>query len=200
MKAAGIESPGQATHTDVPGADVHTKAITIFGSAQPHPGSALYEQARRLGRLLAKRGFAVVNGGYSGTMQASSQGATEGGGQAVGITCAIFDDRRSGGNPYLSHEIHTADLLARLRQLTERCDGFVVLDGGVGTLLELLLVWNLLAVGVIDKPCILVGAHWRQVLRDLKRQTQVNSQLCALLSVTDSVEDAVQLLDASLGR
>ena len=179
---------------------MHREVIAIFGSAQPHPGSALYEQARRLGRLLAERGFTVVNGGYSGTMQASSQGATEAGGQAVGITCAIFDDGRPGGNPYLTHEIHTADLLARLRRLTERCDGFVVVEGGVGTLLELLLVWNLLAIGVIDKPCILVGAHWREVLRDLERQTQVNDQLCALLRVTDSVEDAVRLLEASLGK
>ena len=136
-----------------------SKAITVFGSAQPPPGSPLYEQARTLGRLLAEAGFTVVNGGYTGTMEGVSQGATEAGGTVVGITCAVFDGRRAAGNPYLSSTVHSPDLLARLRQLVERGNAFIVLSGGIGTLLELFLVWNLSAVGSVDKPCILVGSH-----------------------------------------
>lgn len=175
-----------------------TRSITVFGSSQPRPGSTAYEQARALGRLLAEAGFSVVNGGYYGTMQAVSQGATEVGGLATGVTCALFDGSRSGGNRYLDKEIHTPDLLARLRQLLALSDGFVVLSGGVGTLLELLLVWNLLAVGALNKPCILVGAHWRRVLAGLEKETEVRPEHIALLIVVDTPAEAVQALKQAI--
>lgn len=175
-----------------------SKAVTVFGSAQPLPGSEGYEQARRLGEQLARAGFIVVNGGYTGTMQGVSHGAREAGGQAVGITCALFDERRPGGNPYLSETVHTPDLLARLRLLLDRGDAFVVLDGGVGTLLELFLVWNLLATGTLHKPCVLVGAHWRRVLDALVRETRLGDQHLSLLQVVDTVPEAIDLLQQAL--
>ena len=174
--------------------------IAVFGSSQPRPGSAAYEQARLLGRLLVEAGFAIVNGGYSGTMQGASQGAAEAGGEAIGITCAAFDGTRPGGNAYLSRAIHTPDLLARLRQLIERSDGFVVLGGGVGTLLELFLTWNLLVIGIVDKPCVLVGAHWRRVLAALERETGVGPRHVAMLQVVDTPQEAVSFLEAVIGH
>ena len=175
------------------------KSVTVFGSSRPAPGSAGYEQARKLGRLLAQAGFRVVNGGYSGTMQGVSQGATDVGGRATGITCAVFDGQRAGGNPYLSDSFHAADLLARLAKLVELSDAYVVLYGGIGTLLELFLVWNMLANGVIDKPCILVGATWRRALQDLAQETQVGAQHIAMLQVADTVQEAVALLRRAIG-
>jgi uncharacterized protein (TIGR00730 family) len=179
-------------------------AVTVFGSSQPRPGSVAYERARTLGRLLARTGFDVVNGGYSGTMQAVSQGATELGGKAVGITCALFDGQRPGGNAYLTLEHHTPDLLARLRQLVAHGQAFAVLGGGVGTLLELLLVWNLSAISTPigvrpagiepNKPCILVGTHWRRVLADLGRETEITPKHIDLLHIVDTPEEAVELL------
>ena len=181
------------------GPTVTSQAIAVFGSSQPKPGSAAYEQARTLGHLLAQAGWTVINGGYNGTMAGSSQGASEADGQAVGITCAIFDDLRTGRNPYLSQAIHTPDLIARLRQLTERADGFVVLGGGVGTLLELFLVWNLRTIGVIDAPIVLLGAHWRAVLASLERETDVTAQFVAQVQVVDTPLEAIQTLRAQLG-
>lgn len=173
------------------------KSVTVFGSAQPRLGSAAYEQARDLGRRLAQAGFIVVNGGYTGTMEGVSRGATEAGGAAHGVTCAVFDDRRPGGNPYLSTAAHTPDLFSRLRTLIDLGDAYLVLDGGVGTLLELFLVWNLRALHINDKPCILIGAHWRQVLDDLLRHTQLGPQHTAMLAVVDTNEQAIDLLRAT---
>jgi uncharacterized protein (TIGR00730 family) len=182
---------------------VERPTITVFGSSQPTPDSAAYKRARTLGRLLAKAGFDVVNGGYSGTMQGVSQGAVEAGGKAVGITCALFDGRRPGGNSYLSQAVHAPDLLARLRQLVERGEAFIVLGGGVGTLLELLLVWNLCAIGAstgvgASKPCILVGAHWRRVLAGLERETEITPGHTALLHIADTPEEAIEFLNHTL--
>jgi uncharacterized protein (TIGR00730 family) len=176
------------------------RSITVFGSAQPQPDSPAYKQACELGRRLASAGFAVINGGYTGTMSAVSQGAVEAGGTATGITCALFDSSRPQGNPYLSAAIHTPDLLSRLRQLVERGDGYVVLGGGVGTLLELFLVWNMLAIGVFSRPCVLVGAHWRRVLFDLVAETQVGPEHTAMLHIADTVKDAVRWLSDTLAN
>jgi uncharacterized protein (TIGR00730 family) len=175
-----------------------SKTVAVFGSSQPLPGSAGYEEARELGRLLAQAGFGVVNGGYSGTMQGVSQGATEVGGRATGITCAVFDGARPGGNPYLSDSVHAPDLLARLRKLVDLSDAYVVLYGGVGTLLERFLVWNLLDIGIINRPCILVGAFWRRVLEGLERETRIQARHVAGLVVVDTVQQAVAVLQKAI--
>jgi predicted Rossmann-fold nucleotide-binding protein len=38
--------------------------VTVFGSSRPREGDADYEEARVLGRALAKHGFSVCSGGY----------------------------------------------------------------------------------------------------------------------------------------
>jgi predicted Rossmann-fold nucleotide-binding protein len=38
--------------------------ITVFGSSRPRAGEPDYEEARRLGSELARRGFQVCSGGY----------------------------------------------------------------------------------------------------------------------------------------
>jgi predicted Rossmann-fold nucleotide-binding protein len=88
--------------------------------------------------------------------------------------------------------------MARLRTLVDRGDGYVVLDGGVGTLLELFLVWNLLAIGASARPCILVGAHWRRALAGLARETQLGPQHVGLIRMVDTVDEAVDALQGLL--
>jgi uncharacterized protein (TIGR00730 family) len=184
--------------TKLAGSEEERPTITVFGSSQPSPGSAAYEQARKLGRLLAEAGLVVANGGYSGTMEGVSRGAAEAGGKVVGITCALFDGQRPRGNPYLSENVHAPDLLTRLRHLTDQAHGFVILGGGTGTLLELLLVWNLAAIGALNKPCILVGAHWQRVLADLERETEIGPRHIRMLQMVDTPEEAVSLLRSVL--
>ena len=169
-------------------------SVAVFGSSQIGPGSVAYEKAREMGRLLAQAGFTVVNGGYSGVMEAVSLGAREAGGKAIGVTCATFDRWRPRGNPYLSDVIHAPDLIARLRYLIEHSDAFVVMGGGVGTLLELFLVWNLLAIGAVNGPCVLVGAHWRRLLAALEGETEIAARHLAMLRVVDTPQEAVRIL------
>src|SRR5438045_9303208 len=64
--------------------------VTVFGSSRPHEGDADYEEARILGRCLAKHGFFVCSGGYGGVMEAVSRGAKEAGGETLGGTAEFF--------------------------------------------------------------------------------------------------------------
>ncbi|HSG44929.1 MAG TPA: hypothetical protein VLA72_17415, partial [Anaerolineales bacterium] len=61
--------------------------ISVFGGSQPKEGETAYAEAQELGRLLAQCGHTVLTGGYIGTMEAVSRGASEAGGHVVGVTC-----------------------------------------------------------------------------------------------------------------
>lgn len=137
------------------------KVICVFGNSSPPAGSAEYEEARSLGALLAREGFAVCSGGYYGTMEAVSRGAREAGGHTIGMTTPFY---KLAPNPYLLEEIPVPRWQDRLFALIEKGDGYVVLKGGTGTLLELAALWESLnkrALGL--RPCVAMD-FWAPVL------------------------------------
>ena len=94
------------------------KTVTVFGASSGSGASRatdLYEQALRLGCLLAEAGYTVCNGGYGGTMEASARGARGAGGSAVGITNAVFDPKPA--NAWIDDERKAPDFFERLRRL-----------------------------------------------------------------------------------
>ncbi len=139
------------------------RTITIFGTSRAKAGDTVYELAYEIGCLLARNGFAIANGGYGGTMLAAAKGAFENGGEVIGVTCSAFS---SGANEYVNREIATKSLTERLDKLIELGDGYVVLPGGTGTLLELAKVWELKNKGFLkkSKPIILVGGFWKPLI------------------------------------
>lgn len=143
---------------------MNDKTITIFGTANTKSGQAAYELAYETGRLLARAGFTIANGGYGGTMLAAAKGAAEAGGETIGVTCSAF--KSSTANEYVTREIVTKSLDERLDTLIKLGQAYVVLPGGTGTLLELAKVWELKNKGFIkeDKPIILVGGFWKPLV------------------------------------
>src|SRR5271154_4213144 len=77
--------------------------VTVFGSSRPREGDADYEEARVLGRALAKHGFAVCSGGYGGVMEAVSRGAKESGGKTYGVTAEFFKSAKT--NSWIDIEV-----------------------------------------------------------------------------------------------
>jgi uncharacterized protein (TIGR00725 family) len=117
--------------------------ITIFGGTKPRPGEPEYNEALRLGQLLARAGHTVITGGYMGTMEAVSRGAREAGGHVVGITCEEIERwRKSYANAWVIEEVKLPTLHERMIALIERCDAAIALPGGIGTLAEISLLWN----------------------------------------------------------
>jgi uncharacterized protein (TIGR00730 family) len=142
------------------------KRITVFGGARPRPGEPAYDEAFRLGALLAKSGFTVMTGGYIGTMEAVSRGANEAGGHVIGMTCNEIETWRSVVcNQWVKEEKHFPSLRERLMALIDTCDAAIALPGGVGTLTEISVMWNhLLTNSIAPRPLILVGDGWRRTL------------------------------------
>src|SRR5262245_61308565 len=109
--------------------------VTVFGSSRPREGDADYGEARALGQALARHGFAVCSGGYSGVMEAVSRGAKEAGGKTYGVTAEFF--RAGKLNPWIDVEVKKQTWEERLFELIRMADGFVACKGGTGTLVEL---------------------------------------------------------------
>ncbi|MDE3088831.1 MAG: LOG family protein [Chloroflexota bacterium] len=167
--------------------------VAVFGGSRVQPGSAEYVEAYAVGRLLARVGFVVMNGGYAGTMEASARGAKENGGRAIGVLSDEF--ARLAPNAYLDETVRSEDLFARIREMQQRADGFIVLKGSMGTLAELALVWNLSKISANHrKPIILLGEAWASVLRAWREHLAVSDEEARLLHIVAKPEEAVSKL------
>jgi uncharacterized protein (TIGR00730 family) len=175
----------------------NSKIVAVFGGSRTPPDSADYAEAYTVGKLLAQRGFVVMNGGYQGTMEASARGAREHGGRSVGVLSGEFGWLAP--NPYLDETMTSPDLFSRIREMQARADAFIVLKGSMGTLAEFALVWNLAKIDAQHrKPIILLGDAWARVLRVMCEQLTVTEEEARLLRVAKKPEEAVGLLDGLL--
>jgi uncharacterized protein (TIGR00725 family) len=169
--------------------------ITVFGSSQPKEGDPAYKEAYELGKLLAMQGHTVLTGGYIGTMEAVSRGAAEAGGHVIGVTCADIEAWRPvKPNAWVQEERRFNTLQERLNELIMACETAIALPGGPGTLTEIALTWNLKIIGVLpQRPLILVGAGWKEVIQTLSTQFPGNTppqQIACLHFVKDAREAA----------
>ena len=167
--------------------------VAIFGSSQIIAGDHEYEQAHLLGRLLARAGFVICNGGYSGTMEASSRGASEMKGVSIGLTLDTFGTK--GANPFLTREINSATLFERLGHFVELSEAFVVLKGGVGTLAELFTIWNLMQTRQLGpKPFVFVGERWPAIIDNLRKNMEIRDKDLRFLHMVSTPEEAAKIL------
>lgn len=142
------------------------KIVTVFGSSRPKAGESDYEEARRLGGELARRGFQVCSGGYTGVMEAVSRGAKEAGGRTIAITSTFF---RSQTNRWVDEEHAASTWQERLFELIRFGEGFVACKGGTGTLVELAVVWEMLNKGVMaGKPFVTLGDFWGPIIERVR--------------------------------
>ncbi len=95
------------------------------------------EKAYRLGKLIASRGWVLLNGGRcAGIMEASARGASEGGGLTVGV---LPDDNRRHQSPYIQISILTGMGSARNYVNVLSSHVVVACPGGAGTISEVAL-------------------------------------------------------------
>ncbi|HUX60922.1 MAG TPA: LOG family protein [Ignavibacteriaceae bacterium] len=173
------------------------KTITIFGSSLPKEGDKEFEDAYLLGSLLAKGNFNICTGGYRGIMHAASKGAKENGAEAIGITVDLW-----GATPseYLTQEIKCENLFERITKLIEAGDGYIILQGGTGTLLELSAVWELMNKGLITKK--LAACHstmWSDIVPVIDKQIRRENRTAGLIECFDNVEAIADYFKRNMG-
>jgi uncharacterized protein (TIGR00730 family) len=168
------------------------KTITIFGTGRAKEGDYAYVLAHETGKLLAQAGFIIANGGYGGTMLAAAKGASEAGGEVIGVTCSAF--KSSVPNKYISREVDTVSLDERLDKLIQLGQAYVVLPGGTGTLLELAKVWELKNKGFLKaaKPIILLGRFWRSLVESVANEDPDSRRYVMLANQPQQVVELIK--------
>ncbi len=169
--------------------------MTVFGSSTGKPGDDDYEEAVRLGQLLAEAGYAVATGGYDGSMEAVSAGADAAGGMVTGVTAPEVFPHREVANRFVQEHIRAASLTERIHELVDLSDACVALPGSIGTFTELMVAWNLAFVARFSdsppNPVVAVGPLWQELVDHLGELLGTD---VSLVTCVDTVDEAVELI------
>jgi uncharacterized protein (TIGR00730 family) len=182
--------------------------VCIFGSARISHEHPTYKEVYRLARALAKLGIDIVTGGGPGLMEAANRGVRD----------ARNDQSKSYGLPIDIPSLAEAankhlDIKSQHKRFSSRLDEFIrlthaviVAPGGIGTLLELMYVWQLLQVGMVERRVvILLGADfWGGLLAWMREQMLDKSFISPhdfdFIHVVDDYKEAVALIKQELAR
>ncbi len=108
------------------------KIIAVIGGRRAE--KSLLEEAEKVGRLIARNGFALVCGGLSGVMEAAARGARAEGGLTIGI---LPQDHKRDANEYIDLPIVTGMGIGRNVIIARSADVLVAIGGEYGTLSEI---------------------------------------------------------------
>lgn len=106
--------------------------VAVCGASDATPSQL--DAAREVGRLLARSGAIVINGGYGGVSGAASEGAAGEGGTVVGI---LREETREGSNPNLTISLPTGLGEARNVLIVTAAESVIAIGRGWGTLSEI---------------------------------------------------------------
>jgi hypothetical protein len=172
------------------------KIITVFGSSKPINNEEQYLTAYKLGKQLAVNGFDICTGGFNGIMEAASKGAVEAGSEAIGVTVNLWNGRT---NKYVTKEIVCDTLFERINKLIELGDGFVILQGGTGTLLELAAVWEYCNKGLLEsKPIACHSKIWNVIVSEMNQQMKLEGRNFEMVKVFETIEEISEYFKVNL--
>lgn len=137
--------------------------VTVFGSARTDPKHWVYAEVKRMCAALSALDCDIVTGGGPGLMSAANQGAREAeksGNRSIGIRVELPFEQES--NPFVQQAFAHESFFTRLHQFVLMSDAYIVAPGGIGTVLEAMMIWQLLQVRhLTDTPLVFAGPMWR---------------------------------------
>ncbi len=174
--------------------------VTIFGSARAKPGTIAYEETKRAATELAAMGCDIITGGGPGLMQAANEGVdAAGAAKSMGIRVDLPFEQEV--NPFVELAYEHKTFFTRLHHFVLASDAFIVAPGGIGTVLETMMIWQLLQVHHLDKtPLILVGKLWPGLVEWVRSSMLsfetplINAEDVNIPICVNSAEDAIDII------
>lgn len=204
------------------------RIVSVFGSARRKVGTWEYEEAKKLGELLYKSGYAVVTGASTGIMQAANEGVTRGiiaelkkakkyrNDQEI-IASAEFKKilfQHSVGlkislpfepvnNPYVGVYATFHYFMVRKFFFGTLSSAFIACEGGWGTRDELYEMMTLVQTGKAPlMPIIYVSPDPAHLLNDIDyciKKGYINPEDRALIQVVSDYKKAVAIINRFYG-
>jgi len=181
--------------------------VSIFGSSRIRRGDPIYEEVKKLSFELARMGIDIVTGGGPGLMEAANSGAVEGQieSHARSFGLAIHLPSEEVANPFVDKVFRHRTFFSRLHHFVRLSSAFIVFPGGIGTALELFMVWQLLQVKHMkEHPLIMVGTMWPGLVEwissTMVERGLVNPTDLDVVKIVRSSEEAIPLIAESYER
>ena len=180
------------------------KRLAVYCGSSLGSDPAFAEIARATGVEMARRGIGLVyGGGHRGLMGVVADAVLEGGGEAHGVIPQALVDLEVAHRGLTELHIVTS-MHERKAKMTELCDAFIALPGGIGTFDELFEAWSWNALGYHAKPFALLNSNgfWDGLIGFLDHATMSGFMSQARrdqLIVADGIEDALDRLEAAAG-
>ncbi|HEX7149940.1 MAG TPA: LOG family protein [Thermoanaerobaculia bacterium] len=181
--------------------------VSIFGSSRIRHGDPIYEEVKKLSFELARMGVDIVTGGGPGLMEAANSGAIEGQieSHARSFGLAIHLPTEESANPFVDKVFRHRTFFSRLHHFVRLSSAFIVMPGGIGTALELFMIWQLLQVKHMkEHPLILVGTMWTGLIEWMRAEMEgrglVSPPDMDMVHVVASSEEAIPFIRQSYER
>jgi len=132
--------------------------ITVYCGSSAGNNPKLPEDAKALGRLMAREGITLVYGGSSlGIMGAIADSVMLNGGEVIGVIPENLFAKEV-AHKGITRLLVVKTMHERKHHMAELGDAFIALPGGYGTFEELfeIITWNQLKI--IEKPVILLNS------------------------------------------
>ncbi len=177
------------------------RCITVFCASSNDVPQVYHDAAAELGRAIARNGWTLIYGGGSfGLMGVVSHAARQAGGSVVGIIPTRLLELEK-ANEQCTELIVVDDMRQRKALLESRCEAFVTLPGGIGTLEEFFEMLVGRYLGFHDKPMILVNVNkffdpLIQLLEHGIEQSFIKPRTRELLHVVETPDEAIAYLRA----
>lgn len=184
----------------------YIKNIAIFGDANIPNSDPVYKATYEICKLLGEKGYAIVDGGGPGVMEAATRGAKEGGGDTLTVTFSPedapgFEGKYVGNVP--DREIVTTNYIERMFKLIEHGDIFIIFKGGTGTISEFGTAWVLAKLYYgHHKPFILYGAFWAEIIDVLRKNLNIDKKELSVFEICNSPKEvlmAIENFDKKIG-
>jgi len=131
--------------------------ICVYCASSTKIKSAYFDEAAKLGQVLAENNLQLVyGGGSSGLMGQIADSVLDSGGKVTGVIPQFMCEQEWDHNG-LTELIITETMHERKEKMAQMADAAVALPGGCGTLEELLEIITWKQLGIFVKPIVIVN-------------------------------------------
>lgn len=167
--------------------------IAVFGSANHVSDLDYQQQVKQLGTYLSIQDCDLVLGATTGLIGEFIAGVKAAPHKACQLQLVIYGDRRYLATDEVDQVMVKPCYFSRLQVLTD-CDRYIVLDGQLGTLAEVLVSWNQLqATRAFERKIIVFGTEQTKKLQFLRDELIFSTP--AYRDFIDFAQSARQVVD-----